>query len=185
MVVVFVILILYGVLTTLAQNEPDMISSTTVDNLDQIYTFEGDCVAFHPDELLFTTTHGLYNLERGEQVIEVSDTSETMRNSPYFSPDGRWIVIEIYIVDLQTGETVDEFEAPSRQFFLFSDDGRSASSNGYAFSLPDWDIIETDTLPDFEIFRSIRSSYDPIALQTVIRLNFKGGSYSNKNYCLP
>ena len=141
--------------TAIVQAQAETITAQTVADLQQLYAFEGGCAAFGADDAVFATTHGLFDLETGEQIaaIPTATIEDPAYSPPVFSPDGQWLVSDEVIFEVETGDIVHQIEFPARQNWRFSDDGAYAHSNGSAFSLPEWEEIETMMLPDYEVFR--------------------------------
>lgn len=152
------------------------ITAQTIMVVEQIYTFEGECTAFHPAESYFATTQGLFNLQTGNLLFQLEESSHPTASPPRFSPDGRWIISGGTILEVETGNPVHTFEDSNFQVFRFSDNGLYAHAHGRAFALPGWSRIEVAELPNYEVFRKTLQPYHHPADAVRIGYDFKIGN---------
>jgi|GEM_PF-6192278 len=137
-----------------AQTDFGVITADSIGGLVPMHMLDGACGAFHPQGALMATETGLHNLATGTQRIDISDVEDRIYGSPYFSPDGRWLVMGDSIYAVDSGTVLYQFERPDLQNVYFSDNGRYAHSYDISFDTQTWLTIDTTELPDFVLFGS-------------------------------
>ena len=143
---------------TLAQSDRNSITLNNIAQLTQIHTFEGECAAFAPDETSIATTTGLYDLSSGVARVDMDEEPVETPEWIIFSPDGKWIVMGAAIYRVETGEQVLS-QAYPQAFIAFGEDGQLIHVAGVTYDSENWEIVDADTIPDFQYFLGRYSGY--------------------------
>lgn len=150
MIIIAIIFCLTSI-SALAQSNSSPITPNNAGQLMLIHTVNGNCASFDPNGTVIATTSGLYSLSSGVMQIDNTENPVDYPEWVSFSPDGKWLLMGASIYDVETGESVFSLtyaQAP----VVFSENGQFIHIDGLTYDTETREIIENESIPDFEYF---------------------------------